>query len=128
GRVAGAPAAGRAADPEAPWGLRGAEPLGRPAPGHDPAGQHPDMAGRPAGAGAEHEGDLHARTTLRRTERRSPPSAAATTARKAASTAALASTVTATLGRKPVTRIPDATPSPATVPATAPASPATAAR
>src|SRR5581483_466685 len=80
--------------------------------------------GGAAGAGAEDERDLHRLITFRPTARRSPPSATATTARNAASTAALAASVTPTLGRKPAGRRAADTPIPAAAPASAPPRPA----
>ena len=96
---------GHGAEREVAVGLRRAEHFGLHAPRRAAAGEHPDVPGGAAGAGAEHERDLHGRTTpAQATARRSPPSATATTARKATSTAPLASSVTATLGRKPLDR------------------------
>src|SRR5580700_8849868 len=118
----------RAAEGEVAIGLRGAEHLDSHAASCAACREHPDVPRGPAGAGAEHERELHGRITRRTTVRRSPPSVSATTVRKAASTAPLASRVTPTLGRKPLTGTPSATPSPAAVPASAAARPATAAR
>ena len=124
----GEPDAGQGAEGKVLVGLRRAEDLDGDAPRRRAGREHPDVPGGPAGAGPEDERDLHARTTFRITARRSPPSVTASTAKNAARTAALASSVTPTLGRKPAGRTPRETPSPAAAPASAPASPARVAR